>query len=218
MGECWDAVSPTSVARPKKKLARLRPSTQDRRIDTPLPLSAPTRNTAMNLLLLAGNAAYTRANAIVFPESELKKSRPNLPGMLSHELFHVLSRAQPDLRHRLYATIGFVPCNELEFPSELSSRKLTNPDAPLNDHRWAETPATSSIPRRSWPITSPSWSCNNARFLPPRSSTESSASSSTPALPGRTRAKPASLRKPAASPTCAPSRQSVRDQNRVTGS
>ena len=81
-----------------------------------------------------GNAAYTRTNAIVFPKHELKNTTANLQRLFCHELFHVLSRAQPDLRHRLYAAIGFVPCNELEFPPELLLRKLTNPDAPLNDH------------------------------------------------------------------------------------
>ena len=30
--------------------------------------------------------------------------------------------------------IGFKKCGEVEFPSDLKSRKITNPDAPRNDH------------------------------------------------------------------------------------
>jgi hypothetical protein len=38
------------------------------------------------------------------------------------------------LRERLYGAIGFTKCNEVEFPITLKSRKITNPDAPKNDH------------------------------------------------------------------------------------
>jgi len=82
-----------------------------------------------------GDAEYTRANAIILPQSALAAShRANLPGTIAHELFHVLSRNAPDLRDRLYAVIGFQPCGEIPFPPELASRKITNPDAPKNDH------------------------------------------------------------------------------------
>jgi hypothetical protein len=40
----------------------------------------------------------------------------------------------PALREKLYQAIGFVKCAELPFPPELKPRKLTNPDAPQNDH------------------------------------------------------------------------------------
>ncbi len=81
-----------------------------------------------------GGAAYTRANAIVFPKNVLRGHSGQLRKTIAHELFHVLSRANPDLREKLYAVIGFVKCNEVEFPLTLKSRKLTNPDAPKNDH------------------------------------------------------------------------------------
>ena len=38
------------------------------------------------------------------------------------------------MRDKLYAVIGFSKCNEVEFPKELKSRKITNPDAPANEH------------------------------------------------------------------------------------
>jgi hypothetical protein len=81
-----------------------------------------------------GDAPYTRANAVVFPGADLSLPVAKLRKTLCHELFHVLSRANPELRERLYATIGFVKCGEVEFPPELKPRKITNPDAPKNDH------------------------------------------------------------------------------------
>ena len=81
-----------------------------------------------------GGAAYTRSNAIVFPEADLTRAPANLQKTIAHELFHILSRANPELREALYGAIGFVQCNEIEFPPGLQSRKLTNPDAPRNDH------------------------------------------------------------------------------------
>jgi hypothetical protein len=53
---------------------------------------------------------------------------------MAHELFHILSRRNPALREKLYELIGFRKCGEVEFPSDLKSRKITNPDAPRNDH------------------------------------------------------------------------------------
>jgi len=82
-----------------------------------------------------GKAAYTRANAIILPKAELAAPVAKLRKMICHELFHILSRANPELRDKLYAGIGFVKCDEIEFPADLKPRKLTNPDAPANDHR-----------------------------------------------------------------------------------
>lgn len=79
-----------------------------------------------------GGAAYTRSNAIVLPKSELASA--NLQKLIIHELFHILSRNDPQLRERLYAVIGFKPCGEIEFPAALKPRKITNPDAPNNNH------------------------------------------------------------------------------------
>lgn len=82
-----------------------------------------------------GGQEYTRGNSIVLPESALSpQRRPSLNATIAHELFHVLSRNAPELRDKLYAVIGFQPCGEIEFPPPLASRKLTDPDAPKNDH------------------------------------------------------------------------------------
>jgi hypothetical protein len=81
-----------------------------------------------------GNAAYTRSTAIVLPKSEFSKSQKDLQKLICHELFHILSRQNPELREKLYAIIGFTTCNEIKLPPELERRKITNPDAPRNDH------------------------------------------------------------------------------------
>lgn len=81
-----------------------------------------------------GQAAYTRANAIVIPKNDLGMPLRNLQRTICHELFHIISRANPELREKLYAAIGYVKCDEVAFPSELKARKLTNPDGTRNDH------------------------------------------------------------------------------------
>lgn len=81
-----------------------------------------------------GNAAYTRGNAMVFPKSMLAGDEKELERLLAHELFHVLSGRNQKMRELFYQAIGFRYCGEIDFPPTLSSRKITNPDAPHNDH------------------------------------------------------------------------------------
>ena len=78
--------------------------------------------------------AYTRSNAIVFCKDCLRMSEEEFRFTMLHELFHILSRANTGLSEKLYEAIGFVKCGEVAFPLELKSRKMTNPDAPRNDH------------------------------------------------------------------------------------
>lgn len=81
-----------------------------------------------------GGAPYTRGHALILPQGVLTPNRPLDPRLVSHELFHILSRTNLDLRDRLYQAIGFEKCPEVEIPETLKSRKITNPDAPGNDH------------------------------------------------------------------------------------
>ena len=82
-----------------------------------------------------GGAAYTRGDAVVLPPSVLETTaRSALARILAHELFHVLSRDAASLKERAYAAIGFVPCTEVALPPALRERRITNPDAPRNDH------------------------------------------------------------------------------------
>ena len=82
-----------------------------------------------------GGAFYTRHTAIVMPEKAIDEADTGLlKKTIAHELFHILSRSNSMLREKLYKTIGFTNCGEIHFPSELEARKITNPDAPRNDH------------------------------------------------------------------------------------
>lgn len=81
-----------------------------------------------------GNAAYTRQDAIILPKSLIAAPTSEVQRLLAHELFHISSRQHPKLADALYETIGFYRCGEVDIPRELASRKITNPDAPKNDH------------------------------------------------------------------------------------
>ncbi len=81
-----------------------------------------------------GAAAYCRGPAIILPRNMIEGSQTRLASIFPHELFHVLSNQNPDLRQALYATIGFEPCNEVPLPTPLAALKITNPDAPRNNH------------------------------------------------------------------------------------
>jgi hypothetical protein len=77
---------------------------------------------------------HTRANAIVLTDEFLQAPPPYLAMVLAHELFHIISRADPALRERLYAAIGFRPCATVEIPPEIAKLRLSNPDAPEHRH------------------------------------------------------------------------------------
>lgn len=80
-----------------------------------------------------GNAAYCRRNVIVLPARKTQQRPASLQRLLIHELFHVLSSHNPELRRELYAIVGFTTCEPIEMPPSLRDRKLTNPDAPQLD-------------------------------------------------------------------------------------
>ena len=77
-----------------------------------------------------GGAAYCRSSGIILPKGKPGPDRAAAEQLLLHELFHILSSHQRELRHRLYALIGFYPCREIQLPGELRDRKITNPDGP----------------------------------------------------------------------------------------
>ena len=78
--------------------------------------------------------AYTRHNAVFFSDAVLEQPQPLFDWILAHEFFHILSRNNPELREQLYAIVGFEKCNEIKLPESISKRKLTNPDAPINNY------------------------------------------------------------------------------------
>ena len=76
-----------------------------------------------------GGAAYCRAAAVVLPKRVASRKEKGLTRLLLHELFHILSRNQPELRDKLYRIVGFLPCGDVRLPGVLEPRRLTNPDA-----------------------------------------------------------------------------------------
>src|ERR1051326_4385906 len=111
-------------------IAALRPALDQ------LPVAFPKRIIFVKTTgLEEGRAFYTRDTAIMMPETETTSaSEELLRKTIAHELFHILSRTNPELREKLYQLIGFSSCREIDFPDELKARKITNPDAPRNDH------------------------------------------------------------------------------------
>lgn len=79
-----------------------------------------------------GGAGYTRGNAVMLPRAH--ENERELQRVLAHEIFHVVSRNTPSLKRALYAAIGFEECGEVVLPPRLAVRKMTNPDAPVNEH------------------------------------------------------------------------------------
>lgn len=80
------------------------------------------------------HAAYTRGNAVVLPDALLEWPEKRLTDLIIHELFHVLSRQNPELRDQLYQIVGFKMIGEITLPENLAQRKITNPDAPVIAH------------------------------------------------------------------------------------
>lgn len=72
-----------------------------------------------------GAAGYTRDNSVFLNRNSLST------GLVTHELFHIVSRYNPELTTAVYETLGFKACNDVSFPSEL---RITNPDAPFLRH------------------------------------------------------------------------------------
>ena len=77
-----------------------------------------------------GDAAYCRRHAIIFPRRYIGFDSKQLERIFIHELFHVLSSHNEELRHALYEIIGFKPCPEIVLPESLAGFKITNPDGP----------------------------------------------------------------------------------------
>lgn len=76
-----------------------------------------------------GAAAYTRDSYIVF-----SSNINNRDLILAHEIFHVLTRSNPEFRKKMYALIGFnILPEEVQFPQKFRDILYTNPDVIRND-------------------------------------------------------------------------------------
>jgi len=80
----------------------------------------------------SAGAPHTRGRAVFLPLTDFPADDAKLDGLMSHELFHVVSRHAPELARRLYAVIGFEPVPELVWPASLQAVRIVNPDAPYH--------------------------------------------------------------------------------------
>ena len=79
-----------------------------------------------------GATGYTRNTYIVLKEGAAS-SRKSLEHLIVHELFHVLTRNNPEFRKDMYKIIGFDITESIAYPDKIKSRRITNPDAPQTD-------------------------------------------------------------------------------------
>lgn len=78
-----------------------------------------------------GAEGYTRSNYIVLKLGV--DSNEFLEKIIIHELFHVLTRNNPEFREEMYKIIGFNLMMPVEYPEELKKYRITNPDASQTD-------------------------------------------------------------------------------------
>ena len=82
-----------------------------------------------------GNAAYCRGNnVIVLPIDHINYPADGLYDIIVHELFHIFSRNNSKVQETLYGLLSFKKCDELRLPGEIFQRKITNPDAAVNNY------------------------------------------------------------------------------------
>jgi hypothetical protein len=80
-----------------------------------------------------GAAGYTRSNFIVLKAFDDLPNLENLSALIAHELFHIISRHNPEVRKDLYALIGFKTMAPIAYPRSLQHLRITNPDATQTD-------------------------------------------------------------------------------------
>jgi len=76
--------------------------------------------------------AYTHGNQIYLSENILMMGQEGedfVPFVLAHEIFHCLTRNNPDFRRDIYNIIGFtIVDKDFDFPKEISDHIISNPD------------------------------------------------------------------------------------------
>ncbi|WP_437938947.1 hypothetical protein [Sorangium sp. So ce341] len=79
----------------------------------------------------SGGLAYTRSASIFLCDSLFAQDDAFFTHIIAHELFHVWSRANPDVvRWPTHEALGFVREEEISFPASLADRRMANPDDP----------------------------------------------------------------------------------------
>lgn len=80
-----------------------------------------------------GAMGYTRGNYIVLKDDEIYSTKVDFTHLLLHEIFHILSRNNPQFRKELYKIIGFKLMESIEYTESLKEHRISNPDATQTD-------------------------------------------------------------------------------------
>ena len=68
-------------------------------------------------------------------EEMKKKALSNFNGLISHEIFHCLTRNSPKFRKHMYSLIGFnILDKDIDFPPEIKKIIVNNPDVDHMDN------------------------------------------------------------------------------------
>ena len=103
-----------------------------------LPIPKTIEIIDMKTDVIAGSTAFTSGTRIYVNVNLLKNYEAQAPGRTEktmwHEMWHVISRNNPELRKQMYALIGFhVLPDEVEIPAEVKAHILCNPDVERHD-------------------------------------------------------------------------------------
>lgn len=103
-----------------------------------LPIEKETKCIDMIMDAFGGMTAFTSGTRIYADMNRLMTREKENPGyatrVMWHEMWHVISRNNPELRKQMYALIGFkVLPYEIEIPAEVKAHILCNPDVERHD-------------------------------------------------------------------------------------
>jgi len=137
--------TPAEIAKLSSSIAKI--SEQLRPLKLPLPREVWLVKTTGRE---EAETPYTRGNAIMLPQQYMDVPVEEIERVITHEIFHVISRHLPARRNALYAIVGFRDCGPLAWPAELERRRITNPDAP--DNRYCITLERGGSPLTFYPV------------------------------------------------------------------
>lgn len=111
----------------------LRNNAKEMGLRLPCPEKVIMVKTTMREELDAGG--YTRKNWIALADNVMKRATDiQLARLVSHEMFHILSRHSLDFKKKVYATIDFklLDC-AINYPKDLMEKRISNPDISRRD-------------------------------------------------------------------------------------
>lgn len=103
-----------------------------------LPIDRETEYIDMTMRAFNGAAAFTSATRIYAYIDYLRVISQKVPRLVQeiawHEIWHVISRNNPELRKKMYELIGFkILPEEIDIPQEVRAHILCNPDVERHD-------------------------------------------------------------------------------------